>query len=80
MRLSCKKKLHRALRIVHDFRQLIDIPEKECGPLISRKSSGKADRQGLRIEQIARGANFRRFGTITESLAPNIFTGEFKKL
>ena len=55
-----KEKLHWALRIVDDLRQLIQIAEKQSGPLVGRKTPRKTNRQGLRVEQLIRRTNLPR--------------------
>ncbi len=53
MRLAGEDDLDRPLRIVDHRRQSIQIAHDQVGPLVGGKSSGEADRQNVRVEQVA---------------------------
>ncbi len=54
MGLAGEDNLDRPLRIVHQRGEPIQIAHDQVGPLVRGKPAGEADRQNIRIEQIAR--------------------------
>jgi len=50
MRLAGKNDLDRALRVLEDRAQAIEIAQQQIGALVSCEATGKADRQRFRVE------------------------------
>ena len=59
VRLAGKDDLHGTFRIVQDPGEPFCVPEQEIASLVRRKPSGKADRQGLRVEHVLRTLDLR---------------------
>ena len=80
MGLTRKNKLHRPFRVIDDFRQLVEVTEKQSRPLIGRKTASEPDGEGLGIQQLVGGANVSRAGSVSEPLVTDVRPGELQKL
>jgi len=52
MGLSREDELHRAVAVVDELGDQIEIAHQQVGPLVRRETPRKADRQRLRIERL----------------------------
>ncbi|OPZ97883.1 MAG: hypothetical protein BWY71_01449 [Planctomycetes bacterium ADurb.Bin412] len=76
MGLARKYKLDGTLFVGNDFFEPFHIMKQQRASLVGGESPGKADGQGLRIQNLLRHSDFRRTGAATNQLRFQAFSGK----